>query len=115
MKSVVLQLDERKIPASSRWSAFRLLVNSFPVEILRDLRNPSDQVPSPATTDGHATTFDLPLTDAADAATGGRTLDATALSALRRIFLLLDEWDRSQQTARDSSEEYLTVLDTEIP
>ncbi len=116
MKSVVLQLGERRRSASSRWLALRLLVNSFPVEILKELRNPHDEVPPHPTTHGQATTFDLPLGDAADAATGGKTLDAAALDALRRMFLLLDEWDRrNQQTARDSSEKYVTVLDTEIP
>ena len=39
MKSVVLQLGARKKQASSRWLGLRLLVNSFPVEMLRELRN----------------------------------------------------------------------------
>ncbi len=115
MKSVILQLGERKKPASSRWLALRLLIDSFPVELLRELRNSYEEAPSPPTSHGHPTTLDLALSDAADAATGGRTLDAAALCALRRMFLLLDEWDRrSQQTARGSSETYVTVLDTEI-
>jgi hypothetical protein len=116
MKSVVLQLGARKRSASSRWLGLRLLIDSFPVEMLREeLRNSRDEAPPPVAHD-QVTTFDLPLRDAADAATGGKTLDAAALCALRRMFLLLDEWDhRNQHTARDSSEECVTVLDTEIP
>ncbi len=115
MKSVVLQLGARKKPASSRWLGLRLLVNSFPVEMLRELRNSCDETPPP-TTNRQTTTFDLPLSDAADAATGGETLDAAALWSLRRMFLLLDGWDRrDEHTARDSSERYVTVLDREIP
>ncbi len=116
MNSEVLQLRERKKPASSRWLGLRLLINSFPVEMLRRLRNPHDEALSLPITRGQATTFDLPLGDAADAATGGATLDAAALWSLRRMFLLLDEWDRrNQHTARDFSEKCVTVLDTEIP
>lgn len=115
MKWAVLQLGERKTPASSRWLGLCLLINSFPVEMLREeLRNSHDETPPVA--HHQVTTFDLPLTDVADAATGGKTLDAAALRSLRGMFLLLDEWDRrNQHTARDSSEEYVTVLDTEIP
>jgi hypothetical protein len=116
MQSVRTQSGARKRSASSRRLTLRLLVYSFPVEMLRELKNPHDEAPSPLTPHGHTTKFDLPLSDAADAATGGRTLDAAALCALRRMFLILDEWDRrSQQTAQDCSEEYVTVLDTEIP
>ena len=116
MKSVVLQLGARRRSASSRWLGLRLLVNSFPVEMLHGLRNPYDEASSPPTTHGQPTTFDLPLTHAADAATGGETLDATALCAFRRMFLLLDEWDRrNKQRASDPSQEYVTALDTEIP
>jgi len=116
MKSVVLQLGERKRLASSRWLGLRLLINSFPVEMLREeLRNSHDEALSPLFAHHQVTTFDLPLGDAADAATGEETLDAAALWSLRRMFLLLDEWDhRNQQTAQDSSEECVTVLDTEI-
>jgi len=116
MKSVVLQLGARRRSASSRWLGLCLLVNSFPVEMLREeLRNSHDEAPPPVA-HHQVTTFDLPLTHAADAATGGKTLDAAALCALRRMFLLLDEWDRrNQRTARNSSEECVTVLDTEIP
>jgi hypothetical protein len=116
VKSVVLQLGKRRRSASSQWLGLRLLIDSFPVELLREeLRNSRDEAPPPVAHD-QVTTFDLPLSDAADAATGGKTLDAAALCALRRMFLLLDEWDRrSQQTARGSSETYVTVLDTEIP
>jgi hypothetical protein len=115
MKSAVLQRGKHRRSASSRWLGFRLLIDSFPVELLREeLRNSCDEASPPVAHD-QVTTFDLPLSDAADAATGGKTLDAAALCALRRMFLLLDEWDRrSQQTARGSSETYVTVLDTEI-
>ena len=115
MKSVVLQLGKRRRSASSRWLGLRLLIDSFPVELLREeLRNSRDEAPPPVAHD-QVTTFDLTLSDAADAATGGKTLDAAALCALRRMFLLLDEWDhRNQQTAQDSSDAYMTVLDTEI-
>jgi hypothetical protein len=114
MKSVVLQLAARKRSASSRWLALRLLIDSFPVELLREeLRNSRDEAPPVA--HHQVTTFELPLSDAADEATGGNTLDAAALCALRRMFLLLDEWDhRNQQTAQDSSDAYMTVLDTKI-
>lgn len=116
MKSVVLQLGVRKRSASSRWLGLRLLIDSFPVEMLREeLRNSHDEAPPPVA-HHQVTTFDLPLGDAADAATGGTTLDAAALWSLRRMFLLLDEWDRrNRQTAQDFSEECVTVLDTEIP
>jgi hypothetical protein len=111
MKSVVLQLGKRRRSASSRRLGLRLLVDSSPVELLREeLRNSRDEAPPPVAHD-QVTTFDLPLSDAADAAIGGKTLDAAALSALRRMFLLLDEWDRrNQQTAQDSSEECLTGM-----
>jgi hypothetical protein len=99
------------------WLGLRLLIDSFPVEMLREeLINSHDEAPALPVAHDQVTTFDLPLSDAADAATGGKTLDAVALCALRRMFLLLDEWDhRNQQTAQDSSEECVTVLDTEIP
>ncbi|MGA8621022.1 MAG: hypothetical protein WB660_21160 [Candidatus Sulfotelmatobacter sp.] len=95
----------------------RLLIDSFPVEMLREeLRNSHDEGPAPTVAHHQVTTFDLPLTHAAEAATGGEALDAAALRSLRGMFLLLDEWDcRNQHTARDSSEEYVAVLDTEIP
>jgi hypothetical protein len=117
MKSPVLQLGARKRSASSRWLGLRLLIDSFPVEMLREeLRNSHDEAPALPVAHHQVTTFEIPLSDAADAATGGETLDATALCALRRMFLLLDEWDRrNQQTPQDSFEEYVTVLDTEIP
>jgi hypothetical protein len=100
--------------ARRTWLGLRLLVNSSPVEMLKELRNRSDEAPPP-TPNRQTTTFDLPLNDAAEAATGGTTLDAAALWSLRRMFLLLDEWDRlNQHTARDFSEECVTVLDTEI-
>ena len=116
MKSVVLQLDAHRRSVSSRWLGLRLLLNSFPVEMLREeLRNPHDEAPPPSITSGPAETFDLPLDDAADPATGGKTLDATALWSLRRMFVLLDEWDcKSQQTAPDSFEESVTVVDSKI-
>lgn len=116
MKSAVLRLGARRKSASSRWLGLRLLIDSFPVEMLREeLRNSHGEAPPPVA-HHQVTTFDLPLGDAADAATGGTTLDAAALWSLRRMFLLLDEWDRrNQQTAQDSSEECVTVLDTEIP
>ncbi|MGH9430698.1 MAG: hypothetical protein ACRD3T_04080 [Terriglobia bacterium] len=116
MQSVHTQSGARKRSASSRWLGLRLIVNSFPVEMLREeLRNPHDEAPPPWVTSGQATTFDLPLDDAADAATGGKTLDDTALSSLRGMFLLLDEWDhRSQETAPDSLEECVPVVDSKI-
>jgi hypothetical protein len=85
---------------STTLQARRGFTDSSPVELLREeLRNSRDEAPPPVAHD-QVTTFDLPLSDAADAATGGKTLDAAALSALRRMFLLLDEWDRrNQQTA----------------
>ena len=43
MKSVVLQLGARKRSASSRWLGLRLLIDSFPAEMLREeLRNSHD-------------------------------------------------------------------------
>jgi hypothetical protein len=48
MKSVVLQLGARKRSASSRWLGLRLLIDSFPVEMLREeLRNSHDEAPAP--------------------------------------------------------------------
>jgi hypothetical protein len=115
MKSVVLELGARKRSALSRRLGLRLLINSFPVEMLRELRNLCDETPPPVA-HHQVTMFDVPLEDAADAATGEKSLDSAALWSLRRMFLLLDEWDRrSQQTPRDYSEESVTVLDTEIP
>ena len=116
MQSAHTQSGARKRSASSRWLGLRLLVNSFPVEMLREeLRNPHDEAPPPSITSSQATTFDLPLDEAADAATGGKALDDAALWSLRRMFLLLDEWDRrNQQTAQEPFEEYVTVVDTEI-
>jgi hypothetical protein len=116
MKPRSIQFGMRESTTTKRRLGFRLLLSSFPLELLAELRNPHDEAPRPSITYSQATTFDLPLSDAADVATGGTTLDAAALGSLRRMFLLLDEWDRrNQRTARDFSEECVTVLDTEIP
>ena len=116
MQSAHTQSGARKRSASSRWLGLRLLVDSFPVELLREeLRNAHDEAPPPSLTSGQATTFDLPLEHAAGAATGGKTLDDASLCSLHRMFLLLDEWDRrSQQVTRDSSEKCATVVDSKI-
>ncbi|MGH9328434.1 MAG: hypothetical protein ACRD2B_17325 [Terriglobia bacterium] len=115
MQSAHTQSGARR-SASSRWLGLCLLVNSFPVEVLREeLRNPHGEAPSPPVAHHHATTFDLPQDDTAVAATGGKTLDSAALWSLRRMLLLLDEWDRgSQQTAPDSFDECVTVVGSKI-
>ena len=81
-------------------------------ELREELRNSHDEGPAPTVAHHQVTTFDLPLTHAAEAATGGR-LSTPLPCGHFAGFLLLDEW--TQHTARDSSEEYVAVLDTEIP
>jgi hypothetical protein len=59
-------------------------------------------------------TFELPLTEEKQETTGGETLDAPAISSLRSMFLLLDEWDcklQGRQTEK-SSEECEISIDT---
>ncbi len=92
MKLRPIQLGTRENTASSRQHALRLMVNAVPLEILRELRASCRQKPSPSVARiVHA--CELPLTDQENGATGGETLDAEALGALREMFLLLDVWD----------------------
>lgn len=60
--------------------------------------------------------FDLSLTEEMQGATGRENLDSADLHSLRKMFLLLDEWDRAIQDGslrtRDSSEEGEIAVDT---
>jgi hypothetical protein len=61
-------------------------------------------------------TIELPLAEETQGATGGENLDTTDLRSLRKMFLLLDEWDRAMQDApqetQNPSEECEIAVDT---
>jgi len=63
-----------------------------------------------------AQTFDLSLTEDMQRATGRDNLDTADFRSLRKMFLLLDEWDRGIQDGsagrQDSSEECEIAVDT---
>jgi hypothetical protein len=61
-------------------------------------------------------TIELPLTEEMQETTGREKLDTADLRSLRKMFLLLDEWDRAMQEAphgtQNSSEECEIAVDT---
>ncbi len=62
--------------------------------------------------------FELSLTEETQRATGKDNLDTSDLRSLRKMFLLLDEWDRAIQDGfpgkRDSSEACEIAVDTKM-
>ena len=90
-----IQFGARKASASPRRLVLRLVMfdlgNGFFKKLADSFDDPPFQDQSP-----HAVqTFDLPLAEEKQETTGGGSLNAAALSSLRNLFLLLDDWDRN--------------------
>ena len=87
------------------------LTNGFFKKLADSFDDPPFQDQSPRAVQ----TFDLPLTEEKQETTGGESLDAAAISSLRNMFLLLDDWDRNlreKKSAENSSQKHEVLVDT---
>jgi hypothetical protein len=110
-----IQFGARKASASPRRLVLRLfmfdLTNGFFKKLADSFDDPPFQDQSPRAVQ----TFDLPLADEKQETTGGENLNATAISSLRNLFLLLDDWDRSlskKKSAENASPKHEVLVDT---
>ncbi|MGH9739228.1 MAG: hypothetical protein ACRD4X_11680 [Candidatus Acidiferrales bacterium] len=93
----------------------RLAVFDLGNDFFTRLADSFDDSPVTEQTFRAAQTLHLPLHDGKQETTGGETLDADAVSSLRHMFFLLDDWDRKlreRKTAGNSSPTIEGLVDT---
>ncbi len=95
----------------------RLIVTSFPLEMLKQLADSWDDLSRQEELPPSTETLPPSLHDTAQGTTGEVRLDAAALHSFRMMFLLLDEWDQAARhdgkQSQDSFAETETLVDTE--
>src|SRR5271168_80204 len=104
-----IQSGARKDSASPRRLVLRLVMFDLGNGFFKKLADSFDDPPFQDQNPRAAQTFDLPLVEEKQETTGGEALNATAISSLRKMFLLLDDWDRNlreKKTAEKSSQKH---------
>jgi hypothetical protein len=110
-----IQFGARKTSASPRRFVLRLVMHDLTNGFFKKLADSFDDPPFQEQRLPAVQTFDLPLTEEKQETTGGESLDAPAISSLRDMFLLLDDWDRNlceEKSADNSSQQHEVLVDT---
>ena len=110
-----IQFGTRKASASPRRLVLRLFMFDLTNGFFKKLADSFDDPPSHDQSPRVAQTFDLPLTEEKQETTGGESLNAAAISSLRNLFFLLDDWDRNlleKKTAENHSQKHQVLVDT---
>ncbi len=89
MKLSLPQFGARKNPDSSRVPGLRLSVSSSSPEPVRKFDKTQDQAEASSSPPREVQVFDLPLTDTADAATGGRQRDGSEFLTVEEVAVRL--------------------------
>ncbi len=104
-----------KPSATPKRLVLRLMVTSFPLEMLQQLADSWDDLSPQEELQPSTDRFPPPLHDTQET-TGEVRLDAAALQSFRTVFLLLDEWDQAAQPDANklqaSCSETETLVDT---
>jgi hypothetical protein len=108
------QFGMRRSTASPRRLVLRLVMLDLSNGFFKKLADSFDDPPLQEQKARATQTCELPLTEEKQETTRGATLDAAAISSLRSMFLLLDDWDRnfSKRKAENSSNECEIPIDT---
>ena len=110
-----IQFDARKASASPRRLVLRLFMFDLGNGFFKKLADSFDDPPIQDQSRRALRTFVLPLAEEKRETTGGENLNAAAISSLRNLFLLLDDWDRNlceRKTAETSSQKHQVLVDT---
>ncbi len=110
-----IQFGARKTSASPRRLILRLVMLDLTNGFFKKLADSFDDPPFQEQSPRAAQTFDLPLHEEKQETTGGESLNAFAISSLRNLFLLLDDWDRSlseKESAGNASPKHDVLVDT---
>jgi len=110
-----IQFGARKASASPRRLALRLFMFDLGNGFFKKLADSCDDPPSQEQRPRAIQTFDPLLAGEKQETTGGESLDVPAISSLRDMFLLLDDWDRSlceKKSADNSSQKHEVLVDT---
>ncbi len=110
-----IQFGARKTSASPRRLVLRFVMLDLTNGFFKKLADSFDDPPFQEQRLRAVQTFDLPLAEEKQETTGGESLDAAAISSLRDMFLLLDDWDRDlceKKSADNSSKKHEVLVDT---
>jgi hypothetical protein len=110
-----IQFGTRKASASPRRLILRLVMVDLGNSFFKKLADSFDDPPFQDQSRRALQTFDLPLAEERQETTGGGSLNAAAISSLRNLFLLLDDWDRSlseNESAGNASPKHEVLVDT---
>ncbi|MGH9739699.1 MAG: hypothetical protein ACRD4X_14110 [Candidatus Acidiferrales bacterium] len=110
-----IQSGARRRIASPRRFVLRLAVFDLGNDFFTRLADSLDDPPAQRQTPGATQRLNLPLDDGKQETTGGQSLDAAAISSLRDMFLLLDDWDRKlrqRNPAENSAAKHAVLVDT---
>lgn len=110
-----IQFGARKASASPRRLVLRLFMFDLGDGFFKKLAESFDDPPFHDQSPRAIQTFDLPLAEEKQETTGGGSLNAAAISSLRNMFLLLDDWDRNlgeKKTAENSFHKHRVLFDT---
>ena len=110
-----IQFGARKTSASPRRLVLRFVMLDLTNGFFKKLADSFDDPPFQGQRLRAVQTFDLPLAEEKQETTGGESLDVPAISSLRDMFLLLDDWDRSlceKKSADNSSQKHEVLVDT---
>ena len=90
-----IQFGARKTSASPRRLVLRSVMLDLTNGFFKKLADSFDDPPFQEQRLRAVQTFDLPLAEEKQETTERESLDAAAISSLRDMFLLLDDWDRN--------------------
>jgi len=109
-----IQFGARKASASPRRLVLRLFMFDLGNRFFKKLADSFDDPLSQDQGPGAGQMFDLPLAEEKQETTGRESLNAAAISSLRNLFLLLDDWDRSlsEKESGNASPKHDVLVDT---
>ncbi len=110
-----IQFGARKTSASPRRLVLRFVMRDLTNGFFKKLADPFDDPPFQEQRLRAVQTIDLPLGEEKQETIGRESLDAAAISALRDMFLLLDDWDHNlceKKTTDNFSRKHEVLVDT---